>query len=99
MVIVVVAIIVLTSILYVLTGMWLGKHGGAHHWQMWLMDIIFGAVVVGAIFMTIEPFNLRIVGLGVGLGMFAGVVWALIDKKIPSSARPPRQRQDRPQRL
>lgn len=94
MVILVVAIIILVSCLYVVTGMWLGRHGGVHRWQLWLMDVVFGVVVVGAIFMTIEPFNLRIVGLGAGLGIFAGAIWALIDKKIPPSARPHRQRQD-----
>ncbi len=95
MVIVVVAIIVLASILYVLTGMWLGRHGGVHLWQLWLMDITFGAVVIGAIFMAVVPFSPRMVGLGVGLGVVAGAIWALIDNKIPPSARPRRQRQDR----
>lgn len=96
MVILIAAIIILGLCLYVLTGMWLGKHGGVHYWQMWLMDIVLGAVVVGAIFMAVEPFNPRLVGLGVGLGVFAGAIWALIDRKIPPSARPQGQRKDRP---
>jgi hypothetical protein len=93
MAIVVVGVCILVGCLYVAIGTWLGRHGGAHRGQLWLMDIIVGVAVMGAIFMAIEPFDLRTVGWGAGLGAVAGAIWGLFHK-VPPAARSQNQRQD-----
>ena len=93
MAIIVFGVCIIVGCLYVATGTWLDRHGGAHHWQVWLMDIIVGVVVMGVIFMAIQPFDLRTVGWGAGLGAVVGAIWGLFHK-IPPAARPQRQRKN-----
>lgn len=93
MAIIVIGTCILVGCLYVATGMWLGRHGGVHRWQLWLMDVIVGIAVICAVFAAIQPFALRTVMWGVGLGAIAGAVWGIFHK-VPPSARPQRQRQD-----
>lgn len=86
MALLVVSVGILVGCLYVATGMWLSRHGGVHRWQLWLMDVIVGIAVIGAIFVAIQPFDLQTVGWGAGLGAVAGAIWGLF-RKVPSAAR------------
>ena len=94
MVIAVVTFGILVTCLYVLTGVWLEKHGEARRWRVWLMDTIFCAIVMGAIFTLLQPFDLLVVGLGFILGAVVGAILGLFDRKRFPSARPNRRRMD-----
>src|SRR5690349_8417200 len=72
MVVAIVTFGILVTCLYVLTGVWLEKHAEARRWRVWLMDTFFCAIVMGAIFTLLQPFDLLVVGLGVILGAVVG---------------------------
>lgn len=74
------------TILFVAASVWLGQHGGARRWQIWLLYVLSGATVFGAIFMAIPPLSWHTVGLGAGFGALFGAIYGLF-AKIPRPTR------------
>ncbi len=73
-------VIIGATVLFIAMGMWLSRHGGARRWQVWLMTVVFCAVVVGAIFIAIQPFTFRHIGYGLVLGTILGAIFGLFTR-------------------
>jgi hypothetical protein len=90
-------IVVGLVILYVVTGMWLNRHGGARRWHVLVMSVVIDAAVGCSVFWVAQPDDLRLIGLGASLGALAGAISGLFIK-VPRPEQRHQEAHRRPRR-
>lgn len=72
-----------TVALYMAITVWLNRHGGIRRWQLWIMLALAGAIIMGAIGLSVQPVDWQLIGFLAGLGALAGAISGLFTRRRP----------------